>query len=98
MGRCVSGTAAGRQRAKARPRSAIWSTVLRNSRRLTMNHRSILGVVALTVLGLAVTPGIAIAQQEMLKALPAAMPTPEMRQALAPSGKLRVGVYRGSPF
>jgi len=63
-----------------------------------MNRRSILGVSAITVLGLAVIVGSAIAQQRMLKEQLIATPTPESRQALAPSAKLRVGVYPGSPF
>jgi polar amino acid transport system substrate-binding protein len=63
-----------------------------------MNRRSILGISAITVLGLAVIPGRAIAQQRMLKEQLITTPTPERRQALAPSGKLRVGVYPGSPF
>jgi polar amino acid transport system substrate-binding protein len=63
-----------------------------------MNRRSILGVSAITVLGLAVIPGSAIAQQRMLKEQLITTPTLERRQALAPSGKLRVGVYPGSPF
>jgi polar amino acid transport system substrate-binding protein len=63
-----------------------------------MNRRNILRVSAITLLGLAAIPGRAIAQQEMLKEQPAATPMPEQRQALAPSGKLRVGVYPGSPY
>ena len=63
-----------------------------------MNRRNILRVAAIMVLGLAVIPGSAIAQQEMLKQQPTATPMPEARQALAPSGKLRVGVYPGSPY
>jgi polar amino acid transport system substrate-binding protein len=61
-----------------------------------MNRHSILGVI--TVLGFAAIPGSAIAQQGILNEQPATAPTPESRQALAPSGKLRVGVYPGSPF
>jgi polar amino acid transport system substrate-binding protein len=63
-----------------------------------MNGRSILGVSAITILGLAVNPGSAIAQQNMLNEQLTTAPTPAGRQALAPSGKLRVGVYPGSPF
>ncbi len=63
-----------------------------------MNRCSIFGVSAIVVLGLAVIPGGAIAQQRMLKEQHIATPTPEGRQELAPSGKLRVGVYPGSPF
>jgi polar amino acid transport system substrate-binding protein len=63
-----------------------------------MNYRTILGVSAIPLLGLAAIPGSAIAQQEMLKQQPAASSIPERRQALAPSGKLRVGVYPGSPY
>jgi polar amino acid transport system substrate-binding protein len=62
-----------------------------------MKRRDILRVLALTVMGLAVIRG-AIAQQEMLNKQLTATPTPERRQALAPSGKLRVGVYPGSPY
>src|SRR5882757_4675616 len=76
--------------------------ILRNSRRITtrmtMNRRRIPGVFVLTVLGLVVISGSAIAQQKMLNEQLATAPTPEIRQALAPSGKLRVGVYPGSPF
>jgi polar amino acid transport system substrate-binding protein len=63
-----------------------------------MNRRNILRVAAIMVLGLAVAPGSAIAQQEMLKERPTATPMPERRQALAPAGRLRVGVYPGSPY
>jgi polar amino acid transport system substrate-binding protein len=63
-----------------------------------MNRRSILRVSAITVLGLAVIPGSAIAQPELLKEQPTATPIPEQRRALAPAGKLRVGVYPGSPY
>jgi len=50
------------------------------------------------VLGLAVISGSAITQEKMLNEQLTTAPTPEIRQALAPSGKLRVGVYPGSPF
>lgn len=63
-----------------------------------MKRRSILGVSVVTVLGLAAIPGSAIAQQKMLQEQLTTTPMPERRQALAPSGKLRVGVYPGSPF
>jgi len=63
-----------------------------------MNRRFILGAFALTVLGLAVISGSAITQEKMLNEQLTTAPTPEIRQALAPSGKLRVGVYPGSPF
>ncbi len=63
-----------------------------------MNRRRLLRVCAITVLGLVVISGSAIAQQEMPKERFAATPTPELRQALAPAGKLRVGVYPGSPY
>jgi len=63
-----------------------------------MNCRNILHVAEMMVLGLAVAPGSAIAQQEMHKERPTATPLPESRQALAPAGKLRVGVYPGSPY
>lgn len=63
-----------------------------------MNRRSILSVSAITVLGLAVIPGGVMAQPEMLKEQLTTAPMPERRQVLAPSGKLRVGVYAGSPF
>jgi polar amino acid transport system substrate-binding protein len=56
-----------------------------------MNRLSILCVSTITLLGLAVIPDSVIAQQ-------ATMVTPEVRQGLAPSGKLRVGVYANSPF
>ena len=63
-----------------------------------MNCRNILRVSAITVLGFSVIPGSAIAQPEMLNEQLAATPIPEPRQALAPAGKLRVGVYPGSPY
>jgi polar amino acid transport system substrate-binding protein len=63
-----------------------------------MNRRSVLCVFAITMLRLAVTPGSAIAQQEIPNERSSSTATPEIRQALAPSGKLRVGVYPGSPF
>jgi polar amino acid transport system substrate-binding protein len=63
-----------------------------------MNRRDILRVSAITVLGLAVIPGRAVAQQEMLNEQLTATPMAGRRQALAPSGKLRVGVYPGSPY
>ena len=63
-----------------------------------MNPRRLLGVSAIVVLGLAAIPGSAIAQQRMLNELKTTAATPEVRQALAPSGKLRVGVYPDSPF
>jgi len=63
-----------------------------------MNRRFILGAFALTVLGLAVISGSAITQEKMLNEQLTTAPTLEIRQALAPSGKLRVGVYPGSPF
>jgi ABC-type amino acid transport substrate-binding protein len=63
-----------------------------------VNRRDILRVPAITVLGLAVIPGRAIAQQEMLNEQLTATPMAGRRQALAPSGKLRVGVYPGSPY
>ena len=63
-----------------------------------MNRRSILRASAITVLGPAVIRGSAIAQQKILDEQPTATPIPERRQALAPSGKLRVGVYPGSPY
>jgi polar amino acid transport system substrate-binding protein len=56
-----------------------------------MNRFRALGVAAITILGLAPTADGVIAQQMT-------MVTPEVRQALAPSGKLRVGVYADSPF
>ncbi len=56
-----------------------------------MKRRSVLGVSAITLLGLSVFSGSLIAQQINTV-------TPEVRQALAPSGKLRVGVYPNSPF
>jgi polar amino acid transport system substrate-binding protein len=63
-----------------------------------MNRRSILGVSAIAVLGLAVVPCCAIAQQGTPKEQTTTRATPDVRQALAPSDKLRVGVYPGSPF
>jgi polar amino acid transport system substrate-binding protein len=63
-----------------------------------VNRHSFLGVSAIMASGLAVIPGSAIAQQGMLKEQRTTMATPEVRQALAPSGKLRVGVYLDSPF
>jgi polar amino acid transport system substrate-binding protein len=63
-----------------------------------MNRRSILGVSAITVLGLATVPGSATTQQKLLEEQLITTPMPEGRQALAPSGKLRVVVYSGSPF
>src|ERR1700687_3361970 len=63
-----------------------------------MNRLSVLGVSAITVLGLTVIPGSVIAQQRMLKEQGTATATPEVRRTLVPSGKLRVGVYSGSPF
>ncbi len=61
-----------------------------------MNRRNVLRAVM--AVGLAATQGRAIAQQEILKEQPSATPTPERRQALAPAGRLRVGVYAGSPY
>jgi ABC-type amino acid transport substrate-binding protein len=63
-----------------------------------VNRRSVLGVSAITVLGLTVIPGSAIAQQRMLNEQRTTTATLEVRQTLMPSGKLRVGVYSGSPF
>jgi polar amino acid transport system substrate-binding protein len=63
-----------------------------------MNRRSILRASAITVLGLAVIRGSAIAQQDMLNEQVTTTPIPERPQALAPSGKFRVGVYPNSPF
>jgi len=50
--------------------------------RVNLSRRSVLSVVALLLAACA---------------SPAAGPAPEVRQALAPTGKLRVGVYPGSP-
>ena len=63
-----------------------------------MNRRSMLGVVAIALLGIAVIPGSAIAQPSMLKEQGTTIATPQVRRALAPAGRLRVGVYPGSPF
>jgi polar amino acid transport system substrate-binding protein len=63
-----------------------------------MNHRVVLGVFAITVLELSVIPACAIAQQGTFKEQCTNSATPEVRQTLAPSGKLRVGVYPDSPF
>jgi polar amino acid transport system substrate-binding protein len=63
-----------------------------------MNRRGILRASAITVLGLAVIRGSAIAHQNPLKEQLTATPVPDGRQSLAPSGKLRVGVYPGSPY
>jgi hypothetical protein len=63
-----------------------------------MFRRRVLRVSAITVLGLAVIPSSAIAQHRMLNEPGTATATPEARQSLAPSGKLRVGVYPGSPY
>jgi polar amino acid transport system substrate-binding protein len=63
-----------------------------------MNRRSVLGISAIAVLGLAVIPSGVIAQQKMLKEQITNTATPEVRQALAPLGVLRVGVYPDSPF
>jgi ABC-type amino acid transport substrate-binding protein len=63
-----------------------------------VNRRSVLGVSAITVLGLAAIPCTAIAQQRIFKEQRTTTATSEERQALAPAGKLRVGVYPDSPF
>jgi polar amino acid transport system substrate-binding protein len=63
-----------------------------------MNRRSVFGICAITVLGLTVILANAIAQQTMLKEQRTTPPITEVRQTLAPLGKLRVGVYSGSPF
>jgi polar amino acid transport system substrate-binding protein len=63
-----------------------------------MNRRGVLGVFAITALGFGVVPASAIAQQGTLKEQSANSANPEVRQALAPSGRLRVGVYPDSPF
>src|SRR5262245_50553291 len=65
---------------------------------MQMNRRSMLGVVAIALLGIAVIPGSAIAQPSMLKEQGTTIATPQVRRALAPAGRLRVGVYPGSPF
>ena len=56
-----------------------------------MNRRSVRAVSAISILGLAVIPDSVVGQQRTTV-------TPEVRQALVPSGKLRVGVYPNSPF
>jgi polar amino acid transport system substrate-binding protein len=63
-----------------------------------MNRRDVLGVSAITMLGFAAIPDRTIAQQGMLKEQRTVTATPEIRQTLAPSGTLRVGVYFDSPF
>jgi polar amino acid transport system substrate-binding protein len=57
-----------------------------------MNRRCVLAAAAIAMLGITVVPGGAIAQRATAAA------TADVRQALAPSGKLRVGVYPDSPF
>ena len=56
-----------------------------------VNRRSVRAVSAISILGLAVIPDSVVGQ-------PRTTVTPEVRQALVPSGKLRVGVYPNSPF
>jgi polar amino acid transport system substrate-binding protein len=56
-----------------------------------MSRLSVLGASAIAILGLAPISDGVIAQQVTTA-------TPEIRLALAPSGKLRVGVYADSPF
>ena len=56
-----------------------------------MDRRSVLSVSAITMSALAALPCSVIAQQRTTV-------NAEVRQALAPLGKLRVGVYPGSPF
>jgi polar amino acid transport system substrate-binding protein len=56
-----------------------------------MNRRRALGVSAIAVLGLATMPLRGIAQQPSTAIAQA-------RQVLAPSGRLRFGVYSGSPY
>src|ERR1700722_15756716 len=55
-----------------------------------MNRRSILRVSAIMGLGLAVIPGSAIAQQEMLKEQ-AAAPMPQAPQGRVPQGRVARG-------
>ena len=63
-----------------------------------MNRHSLLVASAITALGLAAIRGGAIAQQGTASEQKANPATAEVRQALAPAGRLRVGVYPDSPY
>jgi polar amino acid transport system substrate-binding protein len=63
-----------------------------------MKPHSFLRASAVAVLGLSAITSGAVAQQAILREQGTTAETSEARQTLAPAGRLRVGVYAGSPY